>query len=159
MFRLNLGVSAPAVGSLSATGARTIDRLAEPLSTLRCVAGASPRTDGITWGIRHLLLETRCPDPVALAMALVQPALHAPPELPLWRRAAGPPDSSTPATQGQNGACSSNPSAGSTTGVEELWVRLDGIPLVIELAAARIDELRTATIGAKKFRMLKLTVS
>jgi hypothetical protein len=56
MFRLNLGVSAPAVGSLSATGARTIDPLAGPLSTLRCV-GASPRTDGITWGIRHLLLE------------------------------------------------------------------------------------------------------
>jgi SAM-dependent methyltransferase len=50
MFRLNLGVWGANPWIVERYGAATIDRLDAQLS-------ASPRPDGITWGMRHLLLE------------------------------------------------------------------------------------------------------
>lgn len=53
MFGLNLGVWGASRWIVERYGTHTIDRLAETLGAL----SSSPRLDGITWGMRHLLLE------------------------------------------------------------------------------------------------------
>jgi hypothetical protein len=53
MFRLNLGVWGAGRWVVERYGADTIDRIDVQLGAL----SASPRPSGITWGMRHLLLE------------------------------------------------------------------------------------------------------